>query len=405
VHSAASNHNVVNTCVVEEQEIKVYSHSFNAKERSGFTINGSTEHVSRGLTVVHFIDASEYEFRTYDTYGSTEEASKFVEILTLLEQEKAVYMILAHDSAAKSLSNFSEKLLSLGFNVLSALKSRQAYIMHNINGSKEEVVDALSVRTTLEIPAMHVAQNRHFEAPVWEFEPSNDRYIAHAAGEVNGTKSTNTKEALDENYAKGFRYFELDIIETKDGALVAAHDWNMWSRFTDYTGSLPVTLQEFNKHKIYGKYTTLDMDGINKWFSAHPDAILVTDKLNDPISFASQFIDKERLIMELFSPLAIEEAGKEGINTMISQEPFLAIKGDKLTYLKVNKIKYVAISRRIIARHMKLLQQLNEAGIRVYVYNVNFDPGKDEKYVLKNEIGLVYGMYADKWVFDPQNPE
>jgi hypothetical protein len=26
--------------------------------------------------------------------------------------------------------------------------------------------------------------------------------------------------------------------------------------------------------------------------------------------------------------------------------------------------------------------------------------GKDEKYVQENEIGLVYGMYADKWVFD-----
>jgi hypothetical protein len=36
--------------------------------------------------------------------------------------------------------------------------------------------------------------------------------------------------------------------------------------------------------------------------------------------------------------------------------------------------------------------------IKVYVYNVNFDPGKDEQYVLDNEIGYVYGMYADKWI-------
>ncbi|KKN29672.1 hypothetical protein LCGC14_0841780, partial [marine sediment metagenome] len=207
-------------------------------------------------------------------------------------------------------------------------------------------------------------------------------------------------QALDENYKKGFRLFELDIIETSDGKLVAAHDWKMWARFTDYTGTLPPTLAEFKKHKIYGDYETLDVEGVNDWFAAHPDATLITDKVNDPIAFAKGFVDSKRLIMELFSLLAIEEASQNGINTIISQEPLLAIKGDKLTYLAVNNIKYVAVSRRIIASNTKLLLQLRDQGIKVYVYNVNFDSGKDENYVQENEIGLVYGMYADKWVFD-----
>ena len=81
------------------------------------------------------------------------------------------------------------------------------------------------------------------------------------------------------------------------------------------------------------------------------------------------------------------------------------IKGDKIAFLNINKIQYVAISRRIIASNKKLMLQLRDAGIKVYVYNVNFDPGKDEKYVLDHEIGLVYGMYADTWIFDPQNPQ
>ena len=85
---------------------------------------------------------------------------------------------------------------------------------------------------------------------------------------------------------------------------------------------------------------------------------------------------------------------------MISQEPLMRLKGDKLNYLAINNVKYAAVSRRIIANQTKLMLQLKEQGIKVYVYNVNFDPGKDEKYVQENEIGLVYGMYADKWVFD-----
>lgn len=46
--------------------------------------------------------------------------------------------------------------------------------------------------------------------------------------------------------------------------------------------------------------TPLDMTAINDWFKAHPDAILVTDKVNEPRKFAGQFIDKKRLMMELF---------------------------------------------------------------------------------------------------------
>ncbi|MDO1499283.1 hypothetical protein Q2T40_03290 [Winogradskyella maritima] len=49
--------------------------------------------------------------------------------------------------------------------------------------------------------------------------------------------------------------------------------------------------------------------------------------------------------------------------------------------------------------------KLREAGIKVYVYNVNFDPGKDEQYVQDNELGLVYGMYADKWISDMKIPK
>ena len=170
--------------------------------------------------------------------------------------------------------------------------------------------------------------------------PSVDRYIAHAGGAIDGHAYTNTKNvALDQNYEKGFRFFELDIIQTSDDKYVAAHDWNMWSRFTEYSGELPPTLEEFKKHTIYGDYITLDMQGINDWFAEHADAILVTDKVADPMRFANQFIAKERLIMELFSPMAIEEASNMGINVMISQKAFVEIKGGQNQFPKSEQYK------------------------------------------------------------------
>ena len=389
----------------EAKEIILNSHSFNAHKRSNFTIGGQVEQIERGLTIIHFHTANKFEYRNFDTYSSEEASEKMVDILWRMQKNKAVFAILAHDSAAKSLLQQSEKLAAMGFSKLSSLKGRQAYIMHNLTGSIYENVDDISASLKLDIPKNVSDNHIYFPKVSYPFEPNNNRYIAHAGGEVNGIKSTNSKQALDQNYKKGFRLFELDIIETADGKLVAAHDWKMWARFTDYKGALPPSHAEFMKHKIYGDYTTLDLKGINAWFRAHPDATLVTDKVNDPVAFADQFVDKNRLIMELFSLMAVEEASKNGITAMISQEPLMGMTGDKLNYLSINAIKYVAVSRRIIASQTKLLLQLKEQGIKVYVYNVNFDPAKDEKYVQENEIGLVYGMYADTWVFDQDKPQ
>ncbi|GMN05243.1 hypothetical protein MTsPCn5_06310 [Croceitalea sp. MTPC5] len=387
---------------LNETMLVIQSHGFNAKKRSSFSIGDIEEVIERGLTVIHFNSSSAYEFRGFDTYGSEDAFAEFLDHITNMLSNKASFIIIAHDSAVKGSFSKSHELAALGLEQLSTLKSRQAYVMHNLVNGIVESVDTVSVIKSIAIPKTISDATVYFPKITYEFEPSNDRYIAHAGGEVNGIKSTNSKEALDENYKKGFRLFELDIIETSDNQLVAAHDWKMWARFTDYKGELPPSLNEFKKHKIYGDYTTLDMKGINDWFAAHPDAILVTDKLNDPVAFAKNFVAKERLLMELFSYMAMDEASRNGIQVIISQQPLLELVGDKVNYLKVNNIKYAAVSRRIIRSQTKLLKQLRDNDIKVYVYNVNFDPGKDEQYVQDNEIGLVYGMYADKWVFDPE---
>ncbi len=381
-------------------ELVLNSNGFNVKKRSNFKLGEITETLERGLTLVHVLSPTSYEYLSFDTYGSEGQLEECTAYIKEMMADKVFFAILAHDSAVKGTFKNAKSLEQLGLSQLAVLKSREAYVMYYNNGEVYEAMDVNSLSRTLDNYTISGPEKFYFPKITYEFEPSNDRYIAHAGGEVKGIKSTNSKQALDENYAKGFRLFELDIITTADGKMVAAHDWGMWSRFTDFKGNLPPTHAEFKKHKIYGDYTTLDMDAINAWFAAHPDAILITDKLNDPVSFANKFVDKDRLIMELFSALAMDEASRKGINVMISQQPLLDIPGDKVNYLKVNNINYVALSRRIIRSQLDLLVQLRDHGIKVYVYNVNFDPGKDEKYVQENEIGLVYGMYADKWVFD-----
>lgn len=384
--------------------ILLESNSWNVKKGSVLSIDGKIIPTSRGLTLVAINSQKQPDYRTFDTYGSEDDTEQFITTLKKLDEDRTPYLILAHDSAAKALEKFTGDLKEIGLKKLSGLKGREAYIMNNFKGAKIEQVDAESVRLQLTYPADVKNNKLYFSETKITFEPNIDRYIAHAGGEIDGIKYTNSLEALNYNYAQGFRLFELDISETADGHFVATHDWEYWKNETNYQGEIPVSLSEFKKHKIRSKYTGLGMSQINRWFSEHPDAILVTDKINTPTTFADQFEDKRRLVMELFSKQAVEEALSSGISPLLSEKAIGEIKGDVVSYLIDNKIKYVGLSRRSIANKKDFLKKCRKNNIRVYAYHINFDAGKDERYVLDNEIGYVYGMYADKWLpeFNPK---
>ena len=224
-----------------------------------------------------------------------------------------------------------------------------------------------------------------------------DVIIAHGGGSIDGYTYPNSLEALNLSYSKGCRLFELDIIETSDGTYVAAHDWVSYKSITDYEGvvdTTPLSEEEFLLLKVYGKYTPLNMDLINRWFTIHPDAILVTDKVNEPAKFAKQLRFKSRTIMELFSWVAVEEALAEGITPMISDNLVFGVP-DIEQRIEDMGISHLAISRRYIDKNKDFLKGLKDKGVKTYVFHVNFDEGKDEMYVINNELDYVHGLYAD----------
>ncbi len=378
--------------------IVVNSNSWKAKNPGNFTIKGGKKSLSRGLTLIHFLESDEYEFRTFDTYGNAADAAVLSDILLKLTNTNALYILLASDSAGRHLTSFSDTLKKSGFKMLSNLKDRQAYLAHNLEGGLKEYTSDSTVGKELLFPKNIKTDSLLFLEPKIEFEPKTDRYIAHAGGNIDGIRYTNSKDALDYSYIQGFRMFELDIVKTSDDQFVAAHDWNHWKKETQYNGMVPVTLAQFKNHKIRGKYKTMSMADINQWFKAHPDAILVTDKVDDPVNFAKQFIDKKRLLMELFSITSLKDASEAGIAAIPSEKALGQIKSDVIPFLLEHNISHLALSRKTIDRKKDLLQKCRENNIRIYVYHVNFDAGKDEKYVLDNEIGSVYGMYADTWL-------
>ncbi len=211
-----------------------------------------------------------------------------------------------------------------------------------------------------------------------------DAFIAHAGGQIEGYNYTNSLEALDLSYSKGCRMFELDLQLTTDNKIVAAHD------------AVFVTENQFMAQLIQGKFTPMNMNSINLWFEKHSDAVLVTDKINNPKLIVESFKFKDRLIMELFSWEAVEEAITLGITPLVSENLVFETKNieEKLDNLH---IKFIGMDRQRIAVNCDLLKRLKEKGIRNYVWGLETPVNGiiAEDYVWNNEMDYCYGMYAN----------
>ena len=227
---------------------------------------------NNGFEVIHF-----------DTYDKPNAVRAMIEKVDELKTNRSFFALVAHESAGRPIADFGEVLHQRGFNLLPYLKHRTPYIAYSDRNIISEYTKAKTISISL---PTHLPKNcSDKQLQQWANDPS--RFIAHAGGQIEGHTYTNSLEALDWNYKNGLRLFELDIIKTFDGHYVAAHDWNSWKHKTKYIGTLPATKKEFLKIKIKDKFTPLDMEAINQWFTIHSDAILVTDKVNEPYCFCS----------------------------------------------------------------------------------------------------------------------
>ena len=334
----------------------------------------------------------------------------FIETFPDLTKDSVLWILVSYDSLGKHICSFSKELSALGLPLLADLDENWAYMAWSRKGEeiKEEISkDSLTYAFPLDW-SITLPQEKRNLTIVSEKEYSQDkrRFIAHAGGAVNGKTYTNSLEALNSSYEKGFRFFELDILRSADQCFLAAHDWPSWKEGSDYEGSLPPKEDEFLQHKILGEYTPLSMEGINRWFARHEDCVLITDKVNTPLAFAEKFVDKSRLSMEVFSWTAVEQGLRAGIRSVIPTGKLLyQIKGDPLEYLKRLGIEEVSFSRRILTHDRALVEKLVLGGIKIFAFQVQLETGlhghrgRGESFVVENERRFFFGLYADDWKF------
>jgi glycerophosphoryl diester phosphodiesterase len=109
-------------------------------------------------------------------------------------------------------------------------------------------------------------------------------FVAHAFGSpADGPIYTNSREAFEASYAKGFRAFETDLVRLKDGRIVLAHD----GRESHYGLPSATTFDELTTEAMRGRnydgrYPVLFDDDLIALMKRHSRAVVLLDTKGDP---------------------------------------------------------------------------------------------------------------------------
>lgn len=201
--------------------------------------------------------------------------------------------------------------------------------------------------------------------------------IAHAGGQFHGMILTNSLHALTASYAKGYRYFEIDLNYTKDGFLVCAHRWGsnkgqvLWP---DHTPTRDEYLDAYSEHL----FAPCVKESLMSWLNEHSDATLIADiKQNELIALASISEEypklRNRIIPQVFQPNDFSKVRSLGFDRVIWA--LYRFDGENSSVIgELKKIsKPVAISVGLQRINSGLLNDLRSSRLEipVYVHTIN----------------------------------
>ena len=241
----------------------------------------------------------------------------------------------------------------------------------------------------------------------FKYDWTKSGYIAHALGGIDGKTYTNSPQALEHNYKKGFRVFEVDLDLSSDGEVIAWHSFDKKSLKDmgipeKYATNKP-TASEFKKIKSYGKYDTMLFRDVISYMRKYQDIYMVIDLkqaeddkvrkiYNEIVNQASgDYSLLNRIIPQIYRASTYNEVMKI---YNFKSAAFTCYKMDKIdeneitNYCAMNGIKVLTVDYRFFTP--SLVEKCNARGIKLYMNTYN-DINEVNKYKKKG----VYGFFTD----------
>ncbi|MBE6681665.1 MAG: hypothetical protein E7600_05230 [Ruminococcaceae bacterium] len=231
---------------------------------------------------------------------------------------------------------------------------------------------------------------------VGETDKSHD-YIIHGGGKYKGHAATNSLDALENAYAAGNRYIELDFNFTHDLRPVCIHDWNYLS-YSGYDGKRP-TLKEFSQNTVYSSFKSMTLEDVADYMRKHKDLYIITDVKDLNIYFMGiiqrEFPDlRNRFIVQVYSEIEYSFASRMKFDKII----FSLYKLDWNSKTNTNRLVEFAKNHRLYGYTFPsslcdidgYVDKMLESNTRLFVHTVN-DKSEQQKYF---DMGIS-GVYTD----------
>lgn len=221
-------------------------------------------------------------------------------------------------------------------------------------------------------------------------------YIAHGGG-VKQFVYTNSKEALEDSIRKKFYFVELDMVETLDHHILAAHDWEYFRKKTgSQDGKKAMSLAEARSLKINGSFTPLSGNEIAEYMSNYPDLFLVTDKIKNYELLLKEIPFPNRMIVEVFSIKDYVRALRAGV-----KYPALCVgkSRERIMQAMRHNIKLVTMEadKRLFSENLGDIKRFHDNGGVILLFYVNFSDA-DTYDFLNVHLGKTFTkIYTNRW--------
>lgn len=233
-------------------------------------------------------------------------------------------------------------------------------------------------------------------------EPPKLHYIAHAGGGIHSSETreqkltyTNSLEALNQNYKRGHRLFEIDFTWTNDNELIALHDWERsYVRLFEPPHG-PLSLSRFLEARSKNGLTQMDLQSVAAWLKAHPDTQLVTDIKEHNVRALSVIASRypellNRIVPQIYHRREYSPVRSLGYSKIIyTLYRSTDSDADVVKFAKENTL--FAVTMPILRLNRGLAKTLREKKVRVYTHTIN-DP-KLAARLSRQE--LIDGIYTD----------
>ena len=280
-------------------------------------------------------------------------------------------------------------------------------VLINYNTNPTVLSGAREIIALGNIPENSIAKAVGYSGGVdrFNYDWTKYRYIAHAMGGIDGKDYTNSRQAMEYNYKKGFRVFEVDINLSSDDELIAWHSFSKDNLKdmkipTKYSSKRP-TLSEFKTLKPYGKYTTMSFKDIVNYMEDHRDMYLIIDSKSTKDATIRKVYEKivqeaSGDVLSRIIPQAYNDSTYKRILNVHDFDSMLftcytmnKVNEDRITNLcAFNGIKVLTIDSKLYTK--SLVDKCNAKGIKLYMNTYN-----NKKTVDKLRKSGVYGFYTD----------